>query len=180
MKTALAVTIPLLALLACSAAPGVSAKAEPAGVDKQITARVTDGIWPAVNAYNGAPTQTSAGSAALIAVIDPTLQGDAFGALRSAAAKLGRQGDFDPATRLSYGNDGMTAARTDVTAAGEATATVNVCYTYTQWSYVNFADRTSSPAAGQVNMDLVNVNNVWFLHAITGDHAVPGCPANND
>ena len=175
MKIILAVTIPILALLACSTTGGNPAKAEPSGADPQITARVTQAIWPAINAYNGAPTQTSAGSTALNAVIEPGLGGDAYGALRTAAAALGRQGDFDPATRLSYGNDGMTAARTDVTAAGPATATVNVCSTYTQWSYVNFADRTFTPAAGQVSLDLVNLNNTWYLHAITGDLVVPGC-----
>ena len=50
--------------------------------------------------------------------------------------------------------------------------------TYTQWSYVTFADRTYSPAAGQVTLDLVNLNNVWSLHAITGDHVVPDCQSS--
>jgi hypothetical protein len=175
MRTALAVAIPLLALLACSTTPGHPAKADPSPADQQIAARVSEAIWPAISAYNGAPTQTSPGSTALQAVLDPALTGDAFTALRSAAATLGRQGAYDQATRLSYFNDGLTTARTDVAAAGDATATVNVCYTYTQWSYVNFADRQSAPAAGQVTLDLVSVNNTWYLHAIAGDHVVPGC-----
>jgi hypothetical protein len=175
MKTASAVTVPLLVLLACSATPGHPAIANPPAADQQVAARVSEAIWPAISAYNGAPTQTSAGSTALQAVLDPALTGDAYTALRSAAATLGRQGDYNPATRLSFFNDGLTAARTDVTAAGDTTATVDVCYTYTQWSYVTFADRQSAPAAGQVTLDLASVNNVFYLHAISRDHAVPGC-----
>lgn len=182
-RSAIAAAVPLLGLLACGTAPGKPAGAEPAAADQQITARVTADIWPAVNAYNGAPTQNSPGTTALLAVIDPALRADgagaAYGALRSAAAALGRQGDYDPATRLSYGNDGMIAARTEVTAADDSAATATVCYTYTQWSYVNFADRTFSPAAGQVTLDLVSVNGIWYLHAITGDRAVAGCGQPN-
>ena len=101
--------------------------------------------------------------------------GDSFNALRSAAATLGRQGAYDPATRLSYFNDGMTAARTDVTAVRDTTATVNVCYAYTEWSSVNLKDRQQSPGAAQATLDLVSVNDTWYLHAISGDHVVPGC-----
>lgn len=166
--------IPLFTLLACST-PGHPAKADPPAADQQIAARVTDAIWPAISAYNGAPTQASAGSTALLAVMDLALAGDAFTALRSAAAKLGRQGEYDPATRLTHSNDGMALARTDVTAAGGVTATVNVCYTYTDWSYVTIKDRQQSPGASQATLDLVRVNDAWYLHAISGDHVVPGC-----
>ena len=174
MRYALALAIPLFTLLACSM-PGHPAKADPPATDQQIAARVTHAIWPAISAYNGAPTQTSAGSTALQAVMDPALTGDAFNALRSAAAKLGRQGEYDPATHLSYFNDGMAAARTDITSVHDNTATVNVCYTYTEWSYVNLDDRQQSPGSAQATLDLVRVDDAWYLHTITNDHAVGGC-----
>lgn len=175
MKIAVALGIPFFAVLACAAPTG------PAGADpvdaQQIVASVRDTIWPAVNAYNGAPTQSSPGSAQFRAVVDPGLRSDidAYGALQTAAQTLGQQGRFDPQTRVTHSHDGMTLARTDVQSADGDVATVGACYTYTDRQEVNVGNSQQSPAAAQATMTLFKVDGNWYLRAIADDHVVPAC-----
>lgn len=175
MKFAVAVGIPLFAVLACGAPTG------PAGADPvdtpQIVGSVRDTIWPALNAYNGAPTQNSPGSAQFRAVVDPGLRSDvqAYGALQTAAQALGQQAQFDQQTRITHSHDGMALARADVQSSDGNVATVNACYTYTDRQEVNIGNSQQSPAASQATMTLANVDGTWYLRAITDDHVVPGC-----
>jgi hypothetical protein len=183
MKLALALAIPLVSVLACSS-PDQPAKAEPTVTDNQhIITRITTDIWPAVSAYNLQPTQVSQGAKQFRAILDPSLlspgAGDAYDALRDAVQKLGQQQQYDPQTRTTHSNNGLTVANADVQSEHDNTATVNVCYTYDHSWYVDVADTHHAPGASEATVALVNVNNTWYLRGITDDHVVPACDTNN-
>lgn len=177
MKVALALGIPLFAALACGAPSG------PAGADpldgQQVAGTVRDTIWPAVTAYNGAPTQNSPGSVQFRAVVDPGLRSgaepEAYSALLSAAQALGQQGQFDPQTRVTHSHDGMALARTDVQSVDGDVATLAACYTYTDRQEVHIGNASLAPASSETTMTLVKVDGTWYLRAIAGDHVVSGC-----
>ncbi|WP_105294549.1 hypothetical protein [Mycolicibacter virginiensis] len=151
--------------------------------EQQTVNRLTNDIWPAVSLYNLQPSQSSPGAVQFSAVIDPHLRsgdaGAAYTELRSVARQLGRQGEYDPQTRTTHGNDGMTVAHVDVQSVHNDVATLNVCYTYTHSWYENIADTQRGPGASEATVGLVNVDNTWYLHSITDDHVVPGCGAVN-
>ncbi|WP_046317082.1 hypothetical protein [Mycobacterium sp. UM_Kg1] len=133
--------------------------------------------------YNLQPSQSSPGAEQFRAVIDPSLRsgdtGAAYTDLRSAARQLGRQGEHDPQTRTTLGNDGMSVADAEVQSVHNDVATLNVCYTYTHWWYENIVDTQRAPGASEATVGLVNVDNTWYLHSITNDHVVRGCgPVN--
>jgi len=182
MKVALALTIPFVTVLACSS-PGEPAKAGPTVDNQQIVNRLTNDIWPAVSAYNLQPTQVSSGAKQFQAIMDPGLRsadaGAAYDALREAAKKLGRQAEYDPQTKTTHSNDGLTIAHADVQSVQNDTATLNVCYTYTHSWYVNISDTQHAPGASEATVELVDVNDTWYLHGITDDHVVPGCGASS-
>jgi hypothetical protein len=183
MRLALALTIPLVTALACSSPSGPS-KADPAVNQQQIISRLTNDIWPAVSAYNLQPTQVSSGANQFNTIIDPSLRSadadaDAYGKLRDAAKKLGQQGQYDPQTQTTNSNDGMTVAHANVQSVHDNTATLNVCYTYNHSWYVDIQNTQHAPGASEATVELVNVNNVWYLHGINGDHVVPNCGGSN-
>lgn len=172
MKSALALAVPFVAVLAC----GPTRATPPPAPNQQIVNRLTDDIWPAVSLYNLQPSQSSLGAEQFNAVIDPHLRsgepGAAYTDLRTAARQLGRQGEHDPQARTTHGNDGMTVAHAEVQSVHNATATLNVCYTYTHSWYEDIADTQRAPGASETTVRLVNVDNTWYLQSITNDHLV--------
>lgn len=182
MRLALALTIPFVAVLACSS-PGEPAKAEPTVNDQQIINRLTNDIWPAVSAYNLQPTQVSLGAEQFRAIVDPNLRStdgrDAYNTLRDGVQKLGQQGEYDAQTQTNHSNDGMTVAHADVQLAQGNSATLSVCYTYTHSWFVYIQDTQHAPGASEATVELVNVNDTWYLHSITKDHVVSSCAAAN-
>lgn len=181
MKLALALTIPFVTVLACSS-PGGPAKAGPTVDTQQIVNRLTNDIWPAVSAYNGQPTQSSAGAQQFNAIMDPALQsgdaGEGYGALRDAAKALGRQGQHDPQTQTTHYNNGLAVAHAEVQTVQGQSAILNVCYTYTHFWYVNVENTQHAPGASDATVQLVNVNDTWYLRGISNDHVVDGCPTS--
>ncbi|GAB7070404.1 hypothetical protein H7J06_24525 [Mycobacterium hodleri] len=69
-------------------------------------------------------------------------------------------------------------ANADVQSEHDNTATVNVCYTYDHSWYVDIADTHHAPGASEATVALVNVDNTWYLRAVTDDHVVPACDTN--
>lgn len=181
MKLALALVIPFITVLACSS-HGEPAKAEPTVNNEQIINRLTRDIWPAVSAYNGAPTQASAGAKQFHTIIDPSLKSadaeSAYNALRDTAQKLGRQGEYDAQDQTSHSNDGLVLSHADVQSVQDNIATLKVCYTYNHTWYHEIQDTQHEPGASEATVQLVNVNNAWYLHSITNDHVVAGCPSS--
>jgi hypothetical protein len=167
MRLTLALAIPFATVLACSTSTNESAKAVPTVNDQQIINRLTHDIWPAVSLYNGDPAQRSLGQ--LSAITDPTVS------LADAVQKLGQQGQYDPQTKTIHYNDGLTVAHAEVQEVQGNTATLDVCYTYTHYWYVNVEDTQHAPGASDATVQLVDVNNTWYLHSITNDHVVPNC-----
>ena len=174
MKLAIAL-VPIVALLACSS-PSNPAKAEPA-MRQQIIDRYTHDIWPAVSAYNADHSQAGPAAKQFFAVVEPNLVGDQFNALRNAAQGLGRQGEIDAKDQTHHSNDGLTLGPVDVQSSNDATATLNVCYTYNHTWYTNADNISHAPGASEATVQLVNANNTWYLHGITNDHVVPSCGA---
>ena len=172
-----AALLPITVLLACSA-PGEPAKAEPAVNNQQIVDRYINVIWPATAAFNANHSQGGPGSQQYHAVVDPTNDSAAaYGPLREAVQKLGRQGEYDPQTHTSHGNDGLTLGHVDVQSVQGNTATLDVCYTYTHVWWFPAQPNQQQPGASAMTVQLVNVNNNWYLHSITNDHVMPGCDA---
>lgn len=142
-------------------------------------------IWPAIAGYNLHKSQGGPESKQFHDVMDPSIKNggadtiDAYSALREAAQNLGHKG-YDRTTNTHHYNDGITAAHTDIQSASDNTATLNVCYTYTHYWYVNTADAQHAPGASEATVELVNIDNMWHLHAITNDHVVPSCSAGSD
>lgn len=169
MRLPLALAIPFATVLACTSTHE-SAKAVPTVSDQQIINRLAHDIWPAVSLYNGDPAQRSLEQ--LSAITDPT------GSVADAVQKLGQQGQYDQQTKTIHYNDGLTLAHAEVQAVQGDTATLDVCYTYNHYWYVNVEDTQHAPGASQATVQLVNVNNTWYLHGITNDHAVPSCPSS--
>jgi hypothetical protein len=169
--------IPVVVLLACSA-PDKPVKAEPTVNQQQIIDRYTRDIWPATSAYNAEHNQGSPTSQRFIALFNPHLNSDQWSALRDAAQKLGRMGEYDDATQTTHYNDGLHLGGVTVQNVEGDTATLDVCYTYTHSWYVNIENTQHAPGASQATVQLVNVNNTWYLNDITDDHVVPSCPTN--
>ena len=174
----LVAVLPIALLVACSQ-PHQTAKAEPPVNTQQILARYTQEIWPAISAYNADHSQGGPAYTALGAVIDPAVTDPAgpndLGPLLAAARSLGQQGTYDPTTKTSHSNDGLHLADVAVGAVSGTSATLQVCYTYTHFWYVNVANTEQAPAASAATVELASRDNTWYLHAITGDHVVPGC-----
>ncbi|WP_157929675.1 hypothetical protein [Mycobacteroides abscessus] len=173
--------LPLALALACSS-PAESAKADPPVNHQQITDRYTKEIWPAIADYNDNHSQGSAPYKKFGSIMDPSLLGpDSTGGmlpLMEAAQRLGQQGVYDQQTQTSNYNDGLHLGNVDAVAINGNTATLNVCYTYTHFWYVNSDNTQSRAAVSEATMQLVSVNNAWYLHAITDDHFVSGCTAS--
>ena len=182
MRRSLPLVVPLVIVLACSV-PGRPVKAEPLFDDQQIISRLTDDIWPAVTAYNLSPTQVSPGAIAFRGIVDPGLRSpnevQAYDELRDAVQKLGRQGEYDPDTQTTHSNDGMEIRRADVASVQGGATVVSLCYTYIDSSYGDIHNPQKSPGASEASVELVAVNGVWYLHAITDDRTVSGCADTN-
>lgn len=176
MKLAVAL-VPVVVLLACGS-PSDSAKAEPP-VNQQIIDRYTHDIWPAMSAYNADHAQAGNAAKQFFAVVDPNLAGGQFNTLRSAAQGMGRQGEYDAQDKTSHYNDGLTLGTVDVQSVNDGAAALNVCYTYNHFWYVTADNTNHAPAASQITIQLLNVNNNWYLHGISNDHVVPSCGASN-
>jgi hypothetical protein len=177
MKYAAPLGMLLATVVACSTSTNEPAKATPTLNNQQIINRLTRDIWPAVSLYNSQPTQGSEGAQKFHAIVAPDT-GGADG-LRDAVQSLGQQRQYDAQTQTTHSNDGLTVAHADVQASQGNTATLDVCYTYTHFWYVNVQDMQHAPGASQATVQLVNVNNIWYLNDITNDHVVPSCPASN-
>jgi hypothetical protein len=179
MKLALALAIPLATVLACSTSTNESAKAAPTVNDQQIINRLTHDIWPAVSKFNGQPTQESAGAEQFHAIVDPNMRATgSYMELRESIKGLGQQGQYDPQTQTTHSNDGLTVARADVQSVQGDAATLDVCYTYTHNWYIDIRNTQHAPGASDATVQLVNVDNTWYLRSITNDHVVPGCPSD--
>jgi len=171
----------LPAALCCS-----TASADPSVNQQQILQRYRNDIWPATAAYNGDHWQGGLASRQFWDVVDPTLLAadqsivsfNAYTALRSAAQGLGLQGEYDRATQTSHSNDGLQLADVGVVGVSEAGVTLRVCYTYTQYWYVNVADTRQAPGASDVLVGVVDRDGTWFLHSMTSDRVVPSCPSS--
>ncbi|MGB0971764.1 MAG: hypothetical protein ACPGVG_12490 [Mycobacterium sp.] len=182
MKITVTLLLPMVVLLACSS-PSEPVKAEPAVNRQQIVERYTTAIWPATSAYNADHSQGGSASKQFHAVIEPILTSSgggieaasAYSALREAAQKLGRMNEYDTQTQTSHYNDGLHMKNVRVTSVNGNTATLMVCYTYTDFWYVNIQDTQHSAAASEATAQLVKVDNTWYLRAITNDHVVPDC-----
>lgn len=177
MRTFVAV-LPVIALLACSS-PGNPVKAEPSVNQQQLIERYTNVIWPATSAYNAEHNQGSPVSNRFISLFDPQLNDLQFNALRDAAQKLGRMGEYDKQTQTSHFNDGLHLGNVHVATARDNLATLNVCYTYDHSWYVNVENTQHAPGASEATVQLVDVNNTWYLRSITNDHVVPTCGISN-
>jgi hypothetical protein len=175
MKFAVAL-IPIVVLLACSS-PIDPAKAEPTVNHQQILDRYTHDIWPATSAYNANNAQAGNAAHQFFAAFDPNLTTDQFNSLRDTAQGLGRQGEYDAQDQTTHYNGGLYLGHVNVQAADNGAATLNVCYTYDHSWYVDVADTQHAPGASEATVALINVNNTWYLHAITDDHVVPSCDA---
>jgi hypothetical protein len=176
MKFAVAL-VPIITLMACSS-PSNPAKAEPPVNQQQIIDRYTHDIWPAMSAYNADHSQGGPAAKQFFALVEPNLAVEPWSQLRSAAQGLGRQGEYDAQDQTTHSNDGLTLGTVDVQSADHSTATLNVCYTYTHSWYVNADNMNHAPGASDATVQLVNVNNNWFLRGISNDHVVAGCPNN--
>jgi hypothetical protein len=155
------------------------AKAEPAASQQQIIDRYTNTMWPATSAYNADHSQGGPASKRFIVLFDPNLPAEQFNALRDTAQGLGRTGEYDRQKQTTHHNDGLHLGNVHVVSFGDSTAALDVCYTYTDFWYVNVSDTQQAPGASDVTVALVNVNNTWFLHAMTNDHVVAGCTVAN-
>jgi hypothetical protein len=71
---------------------------------------------------------------------------------------------------------GVTSADTRSEAAADLEL---VCYTYNHVWYVNVENTQHAPGASEATVELVDVNNTWYLRGITNDHVVPSCGASN-
>ena len=173
---------PIALLVACSQ-PNHTATAEPPVSQQQILDRFTQDIWPATSAYNAEQNQGGPAYTAFGAVIDPAVTDPAgpndLGPLMQAARSLGRQGTYDPATRYSHGNDGLHLADVAVTGVPGTTATLQVCYTYTHYWYVDVANTQQAPGASEATVELSGQGDTWYLRSITDDHVVDGCGSPN-
>lgn len=174
MKLALALAIPLVTTLACGS-PADLAKAAPPANQRQIISRLTDDIWPAVSDYNGAQFQKTLN--ALLSVTDPNAPVN--DSLLATVPKLGQSG-YDSRTQTTNGNDGLHPGNVHVELVNGDTATLSVCYTYIHFWYHDVEDTQRAPGASEAMVHLVDVNNTWYLRAITNDHVVPGCPSSTD
>lgn len=144
-------------------------------VDSQpVLAVFTGTIWPAVVGYHGAQSQTSAGSIALNQVTDTGGDADARTELRTAVGDLGGAG-YDQATQTTSYSDGLQLGGVQVVAADSASATLDVCFTYTHHWYQQVANTRQAPAASRATFGLVNSGGGWMLRSLTGDHPVEGC-----
>jgi hypothetical protein len=179
MRLALALAIPLATVLACSTSISEPATAVPTVNDQQIINRLTHDIWPAVSKFNGQPTQESAGAQQFHAIIDPNMRATgSYMELREAIKTLGQQGQYDPQTQTTHSNDGLAVAHAAVQSVQGDIATLDVCYTYTHYWYVNVENMQHAPGASDAAVQLANVNNTWYLRGITNDHVVPSCPSD--
>lgn len=144
--------------------------------NREVLQRFTNDIWPAVVAYSGeGPSQGGPGNKRWSAITDPTLNLDAWNALRDATHHLGVVSDGDATHGPVAASDALHASNAHVTALNPPDATIQVCYTYTAVSYPSDAAHPEySPAASEADFHLHKTDN-WYLHAITGVHTVPGC-----
>lgn len=165
--------LPVTVALVCTSEP---AEAGPPAHQQQIIDRL-DTIWPAIEHYSFIPE--SGGHRQFMAVVDPTMyskSGDpkAAAQLSQAVALMGRHGQVDPqgATHLS---DGWRIATADVTWTTSPYAGAEVCYTYTDSWYSHTQDTQHAPGASEASVELIDVDNTWYLHSIDNDHVVPDC-----
>lgn len=135
-----------------------------------IAARFTNDIWPAIKEYSHYQYATNK----LRAIVDPAVLDD--DKIADSAEALGGSG-YDNAIKVMHYADDRRLISTNVTAINGGTATVIACYSYTYIVDVGATDKKEEPRSSEATMELVNIDNLWYLHAITDDHVVPDCPA---
>jgi hypothetical protein len=126
--------------------------------------------------YNADHSQGGPAAERFFALVEPNLAPAPWSQLRSAAEGLGRQGESDADDKSVHSNGGLILGTVDAQSADRSTATLNVCYTYNHSWYVNIDHINHAPVASDATVQLVNVNNAWFLRSIRNDHVVAGCP----
>lgn len=160
----------------------VSTSAPNPGMDterQEVLRRFTHDIWPAVVAYNGeGPSQGGPGYKRWVSITSQGMDTNAWNSLRNAVQHLGVVRDGDDKQGPVMASGALQAADTQVTALDPQNATVRVCYTYTAVSYPSdVAHPQYAPAASEADFHLRKTDN-WYLHSITNDHVVPGCPSS--
>lgn len=159
------------------------APAATAGPDQQaVLQRFTHDIWPAVAAYNASPYQGNPGGvnpayAQYQTVIDKDIDTDTWGKLRAAVQHLGVIQEGDQTHGPIMRDDELRMAGANITAFNAPNATVQACYTFTARSYQG-TQPIETPSAEQATFELHKTDN-WYLRAITDDHVVPSCHADN-
>ncbi|SLD20816.1 Uncharacterised protein [Mycobacteroides abscessus subsp. massiliense] len=141
-----------------------------------IIARFTNEIWPVMNQYS--PDQ--AGMTRLTRIVDPNLPPDALnGDIGTALINMLRGSGYDAKNEFAHHRSDPKIANVDITAIGSGTATLKLCYKYIHVWY-RYADdpHNEAPESSEANIELAQVNNVWYLHSVTNDHVVPDCQSS--
>ncbi len=188
MRRAVLLALTTVAIAACQTGtttgmPTASSQPPP----EDLLPAFTNTIWPAIVDYNKHRSQGGPESERFHDIMDPDLKGDnagidgvrAYSALRDAAQNLG-QTDYDNTAKVQHSSSDITAAHSEVSSFTSNTAAVNVCYTYTHSWYRDVKDKQQAPAASEATVELVNVDNTWYLRAITDDHVVPSCTSGRE
>ncbi|MGH3953255.1 MAG: hypothetical protein ACRDTI_04320 [Mycobacterium sp.] len=159
-------------LAACTTAtttpPAVSPIASTSVPDSDgIVSRFDNDIWPAIAAYNADASQNGPADAKLAKVIDPTAS-PGRAQLRDAVHSLG-ENSHDNTMEGRPTRDpwkGLQLGSSLLTAVNSPDAVLQVCYTYTLTN--------AQPGTSEATIEL-HKSDVWYLHAVTNDHVVPGC-----
>jgi hypothetical protein len=177
MRLAVAI-VPIATVLACSSPCGAAKAAPPPADQPNVVDRYTRDIWPAVAAYNADHAQGGPASQAFTATLAPDMNADQFGKLRDAAQALGRMWEHDQGAQTTHYNDGLHLSTVDTQNITSETATLDVCYTYTHYWYVDIADTHQAPGASEAIFGMSNQGGSWLLGSISNDHVVPSCPSD--
>ncbi|SKF91462.1 Uncharacterised protein [Mycobacteroides abscessus subsp. bolletii] len=142
--------------------------------DPTIIARFTNDVWPAMNSFS--PDQ--AGAARLSKVADPSIGGWDF-ELQDAILNMLRGSGYDANNEWAHYREDPKIVNVNIAAITATNATLKLCYTYTHVWYRYQADpHNKAPESSEADIQLSNVNNVWYLRSITNDHVVPDCQSS--
>ncbi|MBN7353347.1 hypothetical protein D2E46_21335 [Mycobacteroides abscessus] len=130
-------------------------------------------------ACNGACDQGGARYVKFMKIVVPDLDADQYGRLRDAVHELGTVQKADESQGRIYRDDDLHLSDTALTALNPPSAVLRVCYTYTADTRRRLKDSPNpKPFASEATVELRKTDN-WYLHSITNDHVVPGCPTSS-
>lgn len=140
-----------------------------------VTDRFTAAIWPALIDYHAHPAQNGTAQQYWLTVIDPQLDQPGWAALRQAVRDIGEVTPDGP-NGVFAGVEGLHLVTNAISTATDTEATVAACYTYSMLTNTLESGEgpVATPAAAAADFTLVRAD-VWYLHAITNQRAVPGC-----